>query len=188
LSRQPVGTVYLLHFDQPVSDHARHYLGWASDLAARLEAHRDGRGARLMEVCKERGITWHLSRTWEGTRTRERAIKDRAESPRLCPDCTPHPRPVAAGRSASAQPAPKPVSAPAPVPGPGPSSVWPGRPDLEAERDGYAKYQELVDALARQWPTEAAGPQIGVPAPRPPEPEAWPLPEPEPEPELEMEI
>ena len=126
MSCRQVGTVYLLHFDQPVSDHARHYLGWASDLDGRLEAHRGGRGARLMEVCKERGITWHVSRTWEGTRDRERAIKDRAESPKLCPDCTPNPRPVATGRSASARPAPKP--APEPGAAPGPSSVWPGLP------------------------------------------------------------
>ena len=54
MTRHPVGTVYLLHFDQAVSDHARHYLGWASDLAVRLEAHREGRGARLMEVVAER--------------------------------------------------------------------------------------------------------------------------------------
>ena len=108
MSPHPTGTIYLLHFDQPVSDHARHYLGWASDLAARLEAHREGRGARLMEVVKERGIGWHLARTWEGTRDRERAIKDRAESPRLCPDCTPSPKPVAAGRSAAPRPEPEP--------------------------------------------------------------------------------
>ena len=129
-----------------MSDHARHYLGWASDLAGRLEAHRDGRGARLMEVVKERGITWHLSRTWEGTRDRERAIKDRAESPRLCPDCTPSPRPVATGRSASARPAPK-----APEPEPNLPWPWPGRPDLEAEASGYAEHQGLVDALESRW-------------------------------------
>jgi predicted GIY-YIG superfamily endonuclease len=170
MSRNPVGTVYLLHFDQPVSDHARHYLGWASDLAARLEAHREGRGARLMEVCKERGITWHLARTWEGTRDRERAIKDRAEGPKLCPDCTPNPRPVAAGRSAAARPEPK-----RPAPDPNMPWAWPGHPDLEAEASGYAEYQGLVDALIGQWKAE-------VPAPRMPEPEAA-----DPEPELELE-
>ena len=176
--RQPVGTVYLLHFDQPVSDHARHYLGWASDLAARLEAHREGRGARLMEVVKERGITWHVSRTWEGTRDRERAIKDRAESPRLCPDCTPSPRPVAAGRSAAATPAPK-----TPAPDPHLPWPWPGRPDTEAEASGYAEYQGLVDALVGQWKAEPAAARIEVPAPRLPEPEAA-----APEPELEAEL
>ena len=168
MSRNPVGTVYLLHFDQPVSDHARHYLGWASDLAARLEAHREGRGARLMEVCKERGITWHLARTWEGTRDRERAIKDRAEGPKLCPDCTPNPRPVAAGRSAAPKPEPE-----APAPDPHMPWAWPGRPDLDAEATGYAEYQHLVDVLEAKWQAEAAA----VPAPRLSEPE----------PELEIE-
>jgi len=180
VSRHPVGTIYLLHFDQPVSDHARHYLGWASDLAARLAAHREGRGARLMEVCKERGITWHVSRTWEGTRDRERAIKDRAEGPKLCPDCTPNPKPVAAGRSAAARPGPK-----TPVPDPNLPWPWPGRPDLEAAANGYAEYQGLVDALVSQWKAEAATGRSGVPAPRVPEPE---IEAPEPEMELEAEL
>jgi predicted GIY-YIG superfamily endonuclease len=178
MSRHPVGTVYLLHFDQAVSDHARHYLGWASDLVVRLEAHREGRGARLMEVCKERGITWHVSRTWEGTRDRERAIKDRAESPRLCPDCTPSPRPVASGRSAAARPEPRP-----PAPEPGMSWPWPGRPDLEAEASGYAEYQGLVDVLVSQWKSEPDAPRIEVPAPRAPEMAIE-----DPEPEMELEI
>jgi hypothetical protein len=131
-----------------------------------------------MEVCAERGIGWHVSRTWEGTRDRERAIKDRAESPRLCPDCTPSPQPVASGRSAAATPGPKP-----PAPDPGMSWPWPGRPDLEAEASGYAEYQGLVDALVSQWKGEPSAARIEVPAPRAPEPalEA-------PEPELELEI
>ena len=183
MSRHPSGTIYLLHFDQPVSNHARHYLGWASDLAARLEAHRAGRGARLMEVVKERGITWHLARTWEGTRDRERAIKDRAESPRLCPDCSPSPKPVAAGRSAAARPEPK---APAPEPDPHGPWPWPGRADLEAEASGYEKYWGLTDALIKNWQAEPATPRVEVPAPRAPEPE--PVPEPEPEPELEASL
>ena len=174
MSRGPSGTVYLIHFDQAIADHARHYLGWASDLDARLEAHRAGRGARLMEVCKDRGIGWHVSRTWEGTRDRERAIKDRAESPRLCPDCTPSPRPVAKGRSAAAKPEPKPM----PGPEPALSWPWPGRPDLEAEADGYAGLRDVTDALIRQWQAEASGPYAEVPAPR----------EPEPEPEMELEL
>ena len=176
MSRQPAGTVYLIHFDQAIADHARHYLGWASDLAARLEAHRAGRGARLMEVCKDRGITWHVSRTWEGTRERERAIKDRAESPRLCPDCTPAPRPVAKGRSAS-------PAAKTPVPEPDLPWPWPGRPGLEAEASGYAGYEGLTDALISQWQAEAAGAALEVPAPRRPEPEIQ-----APEPEMEMEL
>jgi hypothetical protein len=56
------GTTYLIHFDRRYR-HAGHYLGWTTDLDARLEAHRTGRGARLMEVVTGAGITWHLART-----------------------------------------------------------------------------------------------------------------------------
>ena len=126
-----------------------------------------------MEVCRERGIGWHVSRTWEGTRERERAIKDRAESPRLCPDCTPSPKPVTRGRSASPAPIPE-TLAPAPdMPWP-----WPGKPDLEAAANDYAKYLPVLDALESQWKAEAASLPATVPAPR----------EPEPEPEMELEL
>jgi predicted GIY-YIG superfamily endonuclease len=94
------GTVYLLHLDPPVK-HARHYTGWTSNLEERLEAHRSGRGARLMEVVKEAGGTFRVARTWPGSRDLERAIKDRKEAPKLCPECTASPRPLATGRSAA---------------------------------------------------------------------------------------
>jgi predicted GIY-YIG superfamily endonuclease len=93
------GTVYLIHFDVAYR-HARHYVGWTADLLARLAAHREGRGARLMEVITAAGISWQLARTWPGGRDRERAIKNRHEAPRLCPICTPVPYPVTTGRSA----------------------------------------------------------------------------------------
>jgi predicted GIY-YIG superfamily endonuclease len=80
------GTVYLIHFDTPLH-HARHYLGWTTDLEARLEAHRQGNGARLMEVITEAGITWKLARTWEGGRELERHLKRQKNSPRFCPIC-----------------------------------------------------------------------------------------------------
>lgn len=78
----------MLHFDTPLQ-HARHYLGYARDgrLEERLEEHRAGRGARLMEVCRERDITWRLVRTWPGGRDVERKLKNRKNAPRLCPVC-----------------------------------------------------------------------------------------------------
>lgn len=79
-------TVYLLHFDAPYR-HARHYLGSADDLEARIEAHRKGKGARLMAVINAAGIGFKLARTWEGTRALERQLKRRKASPRLCPLC-----------------------------------------------------------------------------------------------------
>ena len=35
------GTVYLLHFDEPLS-HAQHYMGWALDAADRVNDHLRG--------------------------------------------------------------------------------------------------------------------------------------------------
>jgi predicted GIY-YIG superfamily endonuclease len=79
-------TVYLIHFDRPYH-HARHYLGSARDLQARLHQHANGTGANLMRVIKEAGIGWTLARTWDGGRKEERRLKNRKEAPRLCPMC-----------------------------------------------------------------------------------------------------
>jgi predicted GIY-YIG superfamily endonuclease len=86
------GTIYLLHFDRPYK-HARHYLGWARDLDARLADHDAGRGARLTAVVIATGIGWTLARTWPGTRTRERQIKKQGGASRCCPECGVRPRP-----------------------------------------------------------------------------------------------
>lgn len=79
-------TVYLIHFDRPYK-HARHYLGSAKDLNARLAEHRSGHGARLIQVIQEAGITWRVARTWEGGRLLEYYLKARKNSPHLCPLC-----------------------------------------------------------------------------------------------------
>jgi len=80
------GQVYLLHLDRPYK-HARHYMGWAHDLDARLARHRSGNGARLIAVAAQAGIGWQLARTWPGDRTLERRLKKRKNAPRLCPVC-----------------------------------------------------------------------------------------------------
>jgi hypothetical protein len=87
----PLGTVYLLHFDQPYQ-HARHYTGWTEDLLDRLDRHARGHGARLMNVICAARIGFVLVRVCEGTRDTERAIKNAGGSVRYCPLCTPHPR------------------------------------------------------------------------------------------------
>ncbi|MEU4225991.1 hypothetical protein AB0F17_16980 [Nonomuraea sp. NPDC026600] len=87
------GTVYLLHFARPYK-HARHYIGWTSDLDARLAEHQAGHGARLLAVVKAAGITWTLARTWDGTRNRERSLKRQGGARRCCPMCGVRPRPT----------------------------------------------------------------------------------------------
>ena len=84
---EEVGTVYLTHFLKPFK-HAEHYLGFATNLEARLEHHRKGTGARLMQVIRDAGIGFVLVRTWEGeTRTKERRIKNGGGLNRVCPVC-----------------------------------------------------------------------------------------------------
>ncbi|NJM68150.1 MAG: endonuclease [Acaryochloris sp. RU_4_1] len=84
-------TVYLLHFEKPLSSHhtAQHYIGWTEDLESRIARHRNGGGARFCEVAKQRGIDFQLARTWIGDRTLERQLKRRKSGRRLCPVCSP---------------------------------------------------------------------------------------------------
>jgi predicted GIY-YIG superfamily endonuclease len=79
---------YLLHFSKPYK-HAKHYLGSADDLFARLQQHNAGQGARLTQVVREAGIDLILARTWNGDRSFERRLKRQHNSPRLCPICNP---------------------------------------------------------------------------------------------------
>lgn len=87
------GTVYLLHFHRRYR-HAGHYLGWTTDLPARLAEHESGHGARLLAVAHAAGITWELARTWPGDRHRERQLKNQGGASRRCPTCGIRPRPT----------------------------------------------------------------------------------------------
>jgi predicted GIY-YIG superfamily endonuclease len=81
-----IGTVYLIHFDQPFK-HARHYIGWTMDITKRVWAHENGRGSRLLKIVAAAGIAFQVVRTWEGDRKFERKIKRRKDSPKMCPVC-----------------------------------------------------------------------------------------------------
>src|SRR2546430_1198800 len=73
---------YRVPLDRPI-EHAEagpyagaaHYTGSADDLAARMAKHGTSEGARLLQVQKERGGSWHIARTWPGGKYEERAIK-----------------------------------------------------------------------------------------------------------------
>jgi predicted GIY-YIG superfamily endonuclease len=81
--------IYLIHFDTPFR-HARHYIGYTVDLEARIDLHRRGQGARLLQVVSLAGISWQVVRTWpEGTRVMERRFKRRKSARLLCPLCNP---------------------------------------------------------------------------------------------------
>ncbi len=81
--------VYLIHFQERYK-HAGHYLGYSSSLEERIQAHRDNRGARLLEVVNEVGIAWSVVRVWlDGDYALEQQLKARHNSRLLCPRCNP---------------------------------------------------------------------------------------------------
>jgi hypothetical protein len=83
--------VYLLHFEKRISGRhtCQHYLGYADNLAARIQQHERGgrQAARLTQVAHERGIPFTVARVWRGGRDFERRLKAQKNTPRLCPVC-----------------------------------------------------------------------------------------------------
>ena len=67
--------------------HARHYLGWAIDIADRVAAHRRGKGASFTQALVSQGYGLWLVAWFPGDRTEERAIKLTHHAPRFCPLC-----------------------------------------------------------------------------------------------------
>lgn len=81
---------YLLHFDPPYK-HAKHYLGYAEHLDARIAHHRAGSGANLTKYASKAGSNLILARTWNNaSRALERKLKTSKHHSRLCPLCNPH--------------------------------------------------------------------------------------------------
>ncbi len=79
--------VYLLHFERAYR-HARHYLGYAQNLEERLQRHRAGNGARLIQVIRAAGIDFVVARVWsDGDRHLERRLKRWHKTRSLCPMC-----------------------------------------------------------------------------------------------------
>ncbi|MFI6907340.1 hypothetical protein ACIBKY_39200 [Nonomuraea sp. NPDC050394] len=145
------GTVYLLHFAHPYK-HARHYIGWTGDLDARLAEHQAGRGARLLAVVKAAGITWTLARTWNGPRSRERALKRQGGASRCCPLCGVRPRP-------DTQPPPPTAAKPVVIARP-----RPGDPDMLAKVAAAFHESETllpVHEIAQRLPVRPGGPCFG---------------------------
>lgn len=83
------GTVYLIHFQSPLK-HARHYIGYTDEpnVDSRVERHRKSGGARILKVCNELGIRWHVARVWFNcSRKWERRLKNRGGATEICPVC-----------------------------------------------------------------------------------------------------
>ena len=83
------GTVYLIHFEKPIK-HASHYIGFTSkdDINERFEHHKKGQGSRLLRAANNLGIDYKIVRVWNNVdRNFERWLKNKKNSPRLCPIC-----------------------------------------------------------------------------------------------------
>ncbi len=82
------GTIYILHFEKPFK-HARHYIGWAKDVKKRLKEHTNGnrKSCVLTHELKKAGIGFVVAQLIPGTRNDERTLKNRKNTPRLCPIC-----------------------------------------------------------------------------------------------------
>ena len=81
------GTTYLLHFERAYR-HARHYVGWTTDLDQRLDAHRRGNSDKFMRYVHAAGIGFVLARTWpDTTKDREDSVKHQGGASRICPEC-----------------------------------------------------------------------------------------------------
>ena len=86
------GTVYLLHFLEPIGNPAnpramaQHYIGL--DLTGRrIEVQTAGQGAAIVRHVQAQGIGFLVAATWPGTRTLERQLKNRKHASRFCPIC-----------------------------------------------------------------------------------------------------
>lgn len=83
------GWLYIIHFD-PAYKHARHYLGFTTlpDIRDRFHRHRQGGGARLVQVATAAGCGMTLYLIKRGTRTEERRLKRLSSyGKRFCPLC-----------------------------------------------------------------------------------------------------
>src|SRR5579872_4309337 len=81
-----LGTVYLLHFDRPYH-HARHYVGFTTNLDERIARHRVGHGSPLMRAVHEAGIEFTVSRVWDNVTVRFERRVHRMQAKVYCPMC-----------------------------------------------------------------------------------------------------
>lgn len=84
------GFVYVVHMLEKLS-HAQHYIGCTEHLKERLSTHAQGKGARILEVCSEKGIEWTLGGIGSigitEMRKAERWAKNQHNASRFCTIC-----------------------------------------------------------------------------------------------------
>lgn len=93
ITANTLGYLYILCLDRPIGNPdntrglAKHYLGFAIDVQARVATHAAGRGQALTAAAVEQGIGWSVFYR-SGTPGLERWLKAHyKKTPRLCPRC-----------------------------------------------------------------------------------------------------
>jgi len=89
--------VYLIHFQQTIGTakhSAQHYIGSTNNVPGRLQRHRSGRGARILQYCNKTAIDYNVIRVWLCSDQKtamqwERQLKRYKNSKKLCPKCNP---------------------------------------------------------------------------------------------------
>ena len=85
--KNSVRGVYILHFDKKFK-HAQHYVGYSENVLGRIEKHKTGNGARLMQVIHEHQIGFKVAVVFENRgRDFEHKIKGSHNTKRFCPIC-----------------------------------------------------------------------------------------------------
>lgn len=63
---------YLIHFEKPIDKPVKwqygdqqHYIGFATDIALRIQNHFDGTGSAVTKRAKKLGIKMFIARIWE---------------------------------------------------------------------------------------------------------------------------
>lgn len=80
------GVVYIIQLEQPLGGprhFAEFYVGWTTNLDARLAEHRSGNGAAMLRAAVERGIAFDVIIAFPGTRADERRIKRQKNTPKF---------------------------------------------------------------------------------------------------------
>ena len=82
-----VGSCYLVHMARAFNG-ARHYLGFSTNVAQRLKAHKAGRGSPLLGAAAAAGISFGVVRRWlRRDGYFEQELKRNNELKELCPVC-----------------------------------------------------------------------------------------------------
>jgi predicted GIY-YIG superfamily endonuclease len=85
-AEKEMGIIYIIELETPLgtqSHSARYYMGWTTNVYARLNSHRKGNGSAMLKAAVERGIKFDIVATCEGTRDDERHYKRQKNHSRL---------------------------------------------------------------------------------------------------------